>query len=440
MEPINRGAQSSGALYKTNADGVPPQLSSGGLRKTTFIDTQYDEELTELYDSHGASNPYTDRRGVAKGEACLMLVEHAGVETDSYGNMRSHWFRKLPGWDEGRNWVTTDELDMGPALGDLVKTHHLLHLKPGSAEGSRGVPGGEIVSYSITDRAIVLKTSMTRGPTVCSPANGKRCVRGPHGIVLGYRPLFDVAIPLLSNHAPVRHALPREWTFAKRTLLAFFKGGNSQNVRHALVDAHDPSRHFITMGTKGSYVGRGGKRLRGAYDYVTSMLSTKFGFAPPGAGLHSYRLNEVMQYGAVAVLVTLHADEYVPPFADTVDWAKFSFSFTVKDVPRLADVLERVSEAKWSAMQRRSLLVHRYCLSPRRALPASFEIIRRRIAVAIAATNVCSSRTRGGAAKAGSAAAAAAAAAAATPRLLKQHGDVDVLAQQRRKARNDAAN
>ena len=89
------------------------------------------------------------------------------------------------------------------------------------------------------------------------------------------------------------------------------------------------------------------------------MVRSRFGMAPQGNGLHSFRLAEVMSAGTVPVVVikdptyfaegslearVLAEDHFfVLPYFDTLDWTKFSFYITSDELPNMIDRLEAVS-------------------------------------------------------------------------------------------------
>ena len=380
IEPINRGPH-----FAPNANGLPREVSKYGWKGAEFVEQMFDTDLTRAYNLGKSGSPYF---ATNKETACLKIIQHDGVSdaVDGWKERRVEWFRSVPGWNEGKNWMVSDSNDWGPGEGIRIMST----LTP------EDVPGMEIVSPWRTDRALVLKTSMTRGPITCDPMSGLYChmahIRhGTQDPTYGYRPFFDVAQPLISNHPPPSHALPAEHTFAMRKDLAFFKGLDRGFSRQALINAHDPSIGFIavTYVQKGHEGGAKSDKNGMRFDYIKTLLNTKFGLAPPGIGLHSYRLNEVMQWGTVPVVVTPHLNEYVLPFAETLDWTKFSFMWKAVNVPTLPAYLQSIDAAKWTRMQKRSLLVVKHFLREGSATGATWEILRRRIAVAAEQSSTC---------------------------------------------------
>jgi hypothetical protein len=113
------------------------------------------------------------------------------------------------------------------------------------------------------------------------------------------------------------------------------------------------------------------------------MRQAKFGLAPEGNGLHSFRLTECMQFGTIPVMITDWAKDYDLPFADTLDWTKFGFAFGLSEIGTLADTLSAVSEAKYLAMHKRAVAVFENFFEVNKIYPATLEILHARIRIAI---------------------------------------------------------
>ena len=112
------------------------------------------------------------------------------------------------------------------------------------------------------------------------------------------------------------------------------------------------------------------------------MAQAKFGFAPEGNGLHSFRLTECMQFGTVPIMVDRHR-MFVLPFTEVLDWTKFGFYVTLDDIDTLVDTLEAVPASVWKKMQKRSIAVYEQFFLPNKVYVAALEIARARIRVAL---------------------------------------------------------
>ena len=340
-----------------------------------FFDEQLDEPIHDW--AFRGSSPHLTR---SKPSACLRLLDYDSVWLDPPddllpngrhgGGCRERWLRRLPAWDGGKNWIVVDTNDMGSGFG--------VH------ENGLQTVGDSVAASFRTDKAVVWKTAMTRGPLVCHPGaslgarGGHQCKRS-RATPYGYRNGWDVAMPLPPRVAPPATGRRGGGTFAARPVLAFLKASGLIEVRQRLVAMHDEALGFIAISSEGSEAKR--------FDYVDTLSRSKFGLAPSGNGVHSFRLVEVMRLGAVVVSVTARRGEFVLPFSETVDWSKFALQIALADRARfnsLVKDLATIGEAKWTQMQQRSVAVYEHFLSPAAIVPAAIEIMKRRIEGAIA--------------------------------------------------------
>ena len=277
------------------------------------------------------------------------------------------WLRKTPGWNDGRNWMVYDTDD--PAAGWSVQTIDA------ATEADKFK---DVTAAFRSDHAIVVKTSMSEMSN-CGPRDGKGCneiwltSKPAKGVHYGEKHGFDVGIPLTTNKQSVPFDVRDN---SKRKYLAFFKGNPSNPTRRATIKLHDPSRGIIALGHKGY-------TQEFQYPYDETMRQAKFGLAPEGNGLHSFRLTECMQFGTIPVMITDWAKDYDLPFADTLDWTKFGFAFGLSEIGTLADTLSAVSEAKYLAMHKRAVAVFENFFEVNKIYPATLEILHARIRIAI---------------------------------------------------------
>ncbi|KAK8371309.1 hypothetical protein V6Z12_A01G237900 [Gossypium hirsutum] len=71
----------------------------------------------------------------------------------------------------------------------------------------------------------------------------------------------------------------------------------------------------------------------------------------------SPRIVEALYNGCVPVLIS---KSYVPPFSDVLRWKSFSVVVSVEDIPRLKEILMKISSRQYIRMQRRVLQVRRH--------------------------------------------------------------------------------
>ena len=196
----------------------------------------------------------------------------------------------------------------------------------------------------------------------------------------GFRPFFDIAMPLPARQASAQANELRRGllegdgeAFLRRKYLLFFKGDVSpaKPSRAALLKLHDPSRGIILV-----------NRHDSRFDYAESLGAARFGIAPRGAGLFSYRLTEIMQHGGIPVIV---ADGYVPPFASFLDWTKFSIGVAQAEIPDLEEMLLSIGEQAEVRMARHASFVFEEFLSSNERIAAvALALVERNVKRAMA--------------------------------------------------------
>jgi hypothetical protein len=91
--------------------------------------------------------------------------------------------------------------------------------------------------------------------------------------------------------------------------------------------------------------------------YAQHMRLSKFCICPKGFEVNSPRIVESILNGCIPVII---ADNFVLPFADVLDWNKFSITVAEKSIPDLKDILMGVPDKTYHAMQRRLKYVRRH--------------------------------------------------------------------------------
>jgi hypothetical protein len=155
-----------------------------------------------------------------------------------------------------------------------------------------------------------------------------------------------------------------------RKYLMFFQGNLvSGHVRAELLKLHDPAKQIIIVNSHDP--------TSKQYDYGATLANARFGAAPRGAGLDSYRLSELMQYGTIPVVL---ADGYVLPFSSVLNWGKFSIAVAEKDVLKIHDILLSLDQPTRIRMARHVAFVFEEFLSSKQRIAAvALAIIERNI-------------------------------------------------------------
>ncbi|XAR70994.1 Xylogalacturonan beta-1,3-xylosyltransferase [Bertholletia excelsa] len=172
----------------------------------------------------------------------------------------------------------------------------------------------------------------------------------------GFRPKIDVSLPEINTlFGTLGSPYPGE-TPSKRSILAFFAGGEHGYVRKLLFEHWKDKDHDIQVHMY----------LPKNRNYFTVMGQTKFCLCPSGYEVASPRIVESIYAGCVPVIIS---DNYVLPFSDVLDWSTFSVNVPLARIPALKQILEAISMEEYLMMQKRVVQVQRHFVINRPTKP-----------------------------------------------------------------------
>lgn len=90
-------------------------------------------------------------------------------------------------------------------------------------------------------------------------------------------------------------------------------------------------------------------------DYETLLVRSKFGAAPRGDNLFSYRFSEIMSSGAIPVV---YADDWVLPFESIINWTEISVTIREKDMNQTRAILSNIGDRERCRMREKMLQVY----------------------------------------------------------------------------------
>ncbi|KHN02275.1 Putative glycosyltransferase [Glycine soja] len=163
----------------------------------------------------------------------------------------------------------------------------------------------------------------------------------------GFKPSKDVSFPEINLQTGSINGFIGGPSASRRPLLAFFAGGLHGPIRPVLLEHWENKDEDIQVH----------KYLPKGVSYYEMLRKSKFCLCPSGYEVASPRVVEAIYTGCVPVLIS---DHYVPPFNDVLNWKSFSVEVSVKDIPRLKEILLSISPRQYIRMQRRVGQVRRH--------------------------------------------------------------------------------
>ncbi|RDX69590.1 putative glycosyltransferase, partial [Mucuna pruriens] len=163
----------------------------------------------------------------------------------------------------------------------------------------------------------------------------------------GFVPSKDVSLPEINLQSGSINGLIGGPSASRRWVLAFFAGGLHGPIRPVLLEHWENKDENIQVH----------KYLPKGVSYYEMMRKSKFCLCPSGYEVASPRVVEAIYTGCVPVLIS---DHYVPPFNDVLNWKSFSVEVSVKDIPKLKEILLNISPRQYIRMQRRIAQVRRH--------------------------------------------------------------------------------
>ncbi|KAG4996285.1 hypothetical protein JHK85_027724 [Glycine max] len=163
----------------------------------------------------------------------------------------------------------------------------------------------------------------------------------------GFDPIKDASFPEINLQPGLKDSFVGGPPASKRSILAFFAGGNHGPIRPILLEHWENKDEDIQVH----------KYLPKGVSYYGMLRNSKFCLCPSGYEVASPRVVEAIYTGCVPVLISEH---YVPPFSDVLNWKMFSVNVSVKEIPNLKDILTSISPRQYIRMQKRVGQIRRH--------------------------------------------------------------------------------
>ncbi|KAH9328917.1 hypothetical protein KI387_001025 [Taxus chinensis] len=139
----------------------------------------------------------------------------------------------------------------------------------------------------------------------------------------------DVAMPQVWPRLPKTNLVPK----SERTILAFFAGREQNSIiRQQLIDMWGNDTSMIISGKY--------------HNSQEGFTKSKYCLHVKGYEVNTARVSDAIHFGCVPVIISNHYDL---PFANVLDWSKFSIVISHSDIPHLKAILLSISEKMYAS-------------------------------------------------------------------------------------------
>ena len=188
--------------------------------------------------------------------------------------------------------------------------------------------------------------------TLCQWADNIGIKKPNNLIIYSIGTKIDVALPLLVEDTTKRLLSTYRIGFQSKKYLCSFVGTFTHAIRRKLHDTYKNNPKF-KFTTKNSWTPDVKEDLVKTFIDITQY--SKFALAPRGYGVSSFRFFEIMQMGVIPIYIHNDDRDNGLPFLDEpelIDYSKFSIVLKANEIPKLAEILEGITEEKYNEMQK----------------------------------------------------------------------------------------
>jgi GNAT superfamily N-acetyltransferase len=181
--------------------------------------------------------------------------------------------------------------------------------------------------------------------TVCQHVNAPREILPPNIIIFSAGGgIIDrnnndnyIPIPLISSKI--------KYSKVKKDIFCSFVGAKTHNLRNKMFDIlKNDEQYYIRLYDWNLQVN---KKQEKEFKNITKR--SIFSLCPRGTGPTSFRLYEAIQLGTIPIYVS---NKYWLPYADEINWNDICIFVTEKDLPKIKNILNDISEDKIKKMKK----------------------------------------------------------------------------------------
>jgi hypothetical protein len=156
----------------------------------------------------------------------------------------------------------------------------------------------------------------------------------------------NVILPLNAEDISKKLIGIKRKNFTEKDILCSFVGSNTHNVRDNMRRCLNnvPGFYFHMDAWKDIISDEAANR------FIDITMRSKFGLAPRGYGVSSFRFFEIMEMGVIPIYI--HDGIIGLPFMDILDYNLFSIVLHINDIYQLPGILNNIDETKYNSMLR----------------------------------------------------------------------------------------
>ncbi|KAH6783807.1 hypothetical protein C2S52_008766 [Perilla frutescens var. hirtella] len=139
---------------------------------------------------------------------------------------------------------------------------------------------------------------------------------------------------------------------SQRHILAFFAGKMHGYLRPILLNYWENKDPDMKISGKL-------QKSKNQMTYIQYMKNSKYCISAKGYEAYTPRVIEAIFFECVPVIL---ADNYIPPFFETLNWESFAVFILEKDIPNLKNILTSIPEKRYIEMQQRVKQVQKHFL------------------------------------------------------------------------------
>jgi len=156
-----------------------------------------------------------------------------------------------------------------------------------------------------------------------------------------------INLPLITQDITYRLRDTPRCELTNKKYLASFIGTYTHSIRSAMVETLQTCNEFIFIVKDGWSIDISQNEIN---LFIETTLQSKFGLAPRGYGISSFRFFEIMELGVIPVYI--YDNEIGLPYLDILDYSKFAVIINNNQLSELPNILKNITNEDYLLMLR----------------------------------------------------------------------------------------